>query len=146
MALRDWKARHLLGVWSAYWVTLLVAVTVPAARVVAPLLRDPLSHGRVSMSYGNGALAFTASRAGAEVWTGSVSLLAAALWIALPPLALWAVWLARRPRRAATEPSRDTRENELPWVAEHAPGAHPPTTIQVPRAEEGHAPPTDARR
>lgn len=147
MALRDWKARHLLGIWSAYWVALLVAAALPAARVVVPLLQDPRSHGSVSMRYAEGSLAFTATRSATEVWIGSVSLVAAALWIALPPLALWLAWLVRRPRGARPPlPHAPPPHPHEPRAAEHAPVPRAAVPVEVPLVEEGHAPPTDARR
>jgi hypothetical protein len=57
----------------------------------------PSGKGSISFSFGNGVFSLTVSVNGSEIWAGSMSVLALALWIAIPPLLLWFAWLSQRP-------------------------------------------------
>ncbi len=85
--LQRWHPRHLLASWAAYWVALLAIVLGPSIARWWELQREA-RHGRVTFRYeANG--------------------LETALWIAGPPLLLWVLWLAARPRREHVATSRD---------------------------------------
>jgi hypothetical protein len=100
--LQRWKAGTLLATWVAYWAAL-VGVTIGSGLLKAwRLTRAPGSHGTMSASYDNGKLLFNVNEAaGAGAWSFNTSVAAAVAWIAIPPLALWVLWLVSRPRRDA---------------------------------------------
>lgn len=79
MLVRNWRVRDLIVSWILYWVLLIVVV---AWRPILEYVRLQLTHGHGSVSVG---------------YSGSLTQLA--LWIAGPPLLLWALWLLTRPRR-----------------------------------------------
>ena len=107
--LRRWRAKHLLLAWMVYWLLLVIVGLSPALSVIVRALNAPKGLGSISANVGNGIASLTVSSA-SQVWTGSVSLTALALWIAGPPLLLWLVWLVtRRDPASAREPERDYR-------------------------------------
>ena len=101
-----WRPRHLLFAWIAYWVALLVVTLGPALIAALPVISDEKGHGSINASFGNTELSLTILRESTTVWHGSVSMLSAALWLGLPPLALWVAWMWRRTRRDAATPVR----------------------------------------
>jgi hypothetical protein len=58
----------------------------------------PDGHGSISAGFDNGALTFTVIEDGVKTLARSVSFGTAMMWMILPPLALWLVWLAVRQR------------------------------------------------
>lgn len=102
LSLSRWRPRHLLLAWLAYW--LLLIVTLARAPLVAALtaLRAPEGHGTMSAAMANSVLTFSV-KTDALAWSGSASLTSIALWIAVPPLVLWALWMATRTRHIAAQ-------------------------------------------
>jgi hypothetical protein len=97
-----WRLPHLIGAWVAYWVVLLATV---GARFVSPVLHalnGPRGTGTISAGVDNGVVNF-AVKSGATAVSGSASFLSIALWIAGPPLLMWALWVATRTRPVARE-------------------------------------------
>ena len=95
-----WRPGHLLAAWSAYWAGLAAITLTP---IVLAILRATRAGGtpglaKVSASFGDGGLGVTVSRAGHTLIERSAGLLPIALWIAVPPLALWGAWLFARSR------------------------------------------------
>lgn len=74
-----WGVRELVLAWVVYWVGLLLHAIWPQLRTIWELSVTK-QHGSVSLDY-------------------SGSGLAAALWIAGPPLLMAVLWIATRPRR-----------------------------------------------
>lgn len=99
-SLSRWRPRHLLLAWVAYWLVLLATVMRPALMNVIAGITAPDGHGTISASVANGVASLSVN-ADALAWTGSASLTSIALWIAGPPLLLWALWLVTRPRPVA---------------------------------------------
>jgi hypothetical protein len=54
----------------------------------------------MSAGMANAVLTFSV-KTDALVWTGSASLTSIAFWVAVPPLLLWALWMATRTRPVA---------------------------------------------
>lgn len=94
-SLSRWRPYQLLGAWAAYWLLLLIAALGPAVPAILRATREG-AHGEINASVGNTVLTFTVKEAGQLTWSGSVHLLTAALWIAVPPLVLWFLWLRAR--------------------------------------------------
>jgi hypothetical protein len=98
-SLSRWRPVHLFLGWCAYWTALLIVTIGPA---VPAILRAtaPNAKGEINASYGDAGFVLTVKEAGKLTWSGSVHGLTAALWIGIPPLVLWALWLRARPRRS----------------------------------------------
>ena len=102
LSLRRWRASHLLWSWAAYWLVLVTVTLGPLLRAAWRVTRPGHSHGTVSASFGDGALRaiVTSTGDGAQTWTAGTHLGPLAFWVAVPPLLLWALWLASRPKHA----------------------------------------------
>jgi hypothetical protein len=135
--LQRWKAGSLLATWIAYWVALVGVTIGPGLYKGWRLTRAPGSHGMVSASFDNGRLLFDVNdtAAAAGVWHFSTSLSTAIAWIAIPPLALWVLWLVSRPRRGVLSPADNAMLNEGQLTArgESVPGRAPADRV-------GHTP------
>jgi hypothetical protein len=102
-SLRRWRPRHLLLAWVGYWIVLALVTLRPAIAAFWRLTSDPDGHGTVDASVGDGILSLSVKDPGGVVWQGSASVMSIVLWFAGPPLLLFLLWLAVRPR--ATEPA-----------------------------------------
>jgi hypothetical protein len=132
LTLRRWRARHLLAAWSAYWAGLAAVTLAPAARALARLT-GPGEHGSAAASFDDGMLELTIASPGAPSWVGAVPVGELALWVAVPPLVLWLLWLLRRPRGGPAEvepPAR--REPPLGAATAAPPPALPDAGLQPP--------------
>ena len=96
--LTRWRPYQLLLAWSGYWVLLLAVTIGPALPAILRATRSTGGHGEINASVSDSALSLTVKEMGQITWTGSVHFLTAALWVALPPLALWIFWLRERSR------------------------------------------------
>lgn len=119
--LQRWRAGSLLTAWIAYWVALVGVTVGPGLLRGWRLTRVPGSHGTMSASFDDGRLLFhvndTAGAAGA--WSFGTSLTTAIAWIAIPPLALWLLWLVSRPRRDALARSQVVMLDEGAVASRH---------------------------
>lgn len=90
-----WRPAHLLLAWTTYWLALLIVAIGPA---IPAILRAtaPTAHGEINASYGDSVFILTVKQAGQLTWSASLHALAAALWIGIPPLVLWILWLRAR--------------------------------------------------
>ena len=95
LSLSRWRPYQLLGAWVAYWLALLFFAIGPAIPAILRATRKGVK-GEINASFGDAVLSLTVKQAGQVTWSGSVHLLTAALWLALPPLVLWVVWLRAR--------------------------------------------------
>jgi hypothetical protein len=98
--LSRWRPTHLLLAWAGYWVLLLIAAVGPALPAILRATRAPNNHGEINVSLGDAGFSLVVKELGRVTWSGSIHFLPAVLWIALPPLALWVLWLLARPRAA----------------------------------------------
>ena len=99
-SLSRWRPRHLLLAWVAYWLVLLVTLLRPALLHVLTAVSAPDGHGTINASVTDGMFNL-AVKSDAVAWSGSASFTSIALWIAGPPLLLWAIWVATRSRPVA---------------------------------------------
>ena len=128
LTLRRWRARHLLAAWSAYWAGLAAVTLAPAARALTRITGLG-EHGSASASFDDGVVQLTIASPGAPSWVGAVPVGTLALWVAVPPLLLWLLWLLRRP----AAPERRSAEGIAPGTATAAPPpALPDADLQPP--------------
>lgn len=94
---RQWSPRALFLSWGVYWLVLLAVGLGP---IIGPIWRA--THGAtgssVKASFSNTIVSLTVTQAGQTTWTGSISVITVALWVAVPPLLLWMLWAGTRPR------------------------------------------------
>ena len=107
-SIRRWNVRHLVSASVAYWAGLAAVAFAPFSIAAASLAHLSGNRGTATASFGNAGVTLTALKDGATIYTSTASLLQIALWIAVPPLALWIVWLAMRPSRADAAALRAT--------------------------------------
>lgn len=101
--LERWPAGALLGSWVAWWAGLVGVTIGPGLLRALRLGRAPGMHGSMSASFDGGHLQLIVSNTldPAGSWTFGTSMATALAWIAIPPLALWLLWLLARPHREA---------------------------------------------
>jgi len=125
LGLQRWKPGTLLATWLAYWAVLFGVSIGPGLLAAWRLTHAPGSHGNASASFDNGKLLFDVNdAAGAGAWSFHTSMAAAIAWIAIPPLALWVLWLVSRPRRDA-QPAGDPALLDAPQPVAPAPSGVP---------------------
>jgi hypothetical protein len=84
-----------------------VLVTIAPGLPVLWRVTRPGAHGSASVSVDNGVLKLLISDAATAVWTRDIGLGTIALWVAVPPLVLWALWLwSQRGRRSSVAAGR----------------------------------------
>ena len=106
-----WKFRHLVFSWLAYWITLAaVKLTAPTLAIIEATRPD--GKGDVSVAFGNDMLKLSVKAVGATTWEGSVTPIMLALWLAGPPIVIWAGWLF-----ATSKARRAEREREQAMLA-----------------------------
>lgn len=90
-----WRPVHLFFSWLIYWVALLAVTLGPA---IPHILRATAANakGEIAANMANGVLSMVVKESGRTTWSGSTHLLTAALWLAVPPLVLWALWVMSR--------------------------------------------------
>jgi hypothetical protein len=101
LSIRQWRPKHLLIAWSAYWAGLAAFALGPA---IAPLRRvaAPEVKGTVAAGYNDGSFHLTIGDASGTIWEAAASMGTVALWVTIPPLIIWGIWLmARRPDAGA---------------------------------------------
>lgn len=98
LSIRQWRSRHLLRAWLAYWVTLTGVALGPAIAAIARV-SGPSGKGSASAGFGDGGFNLVVTNANGPTWSGSASLTSIAFWLAGPPLVMWAIWLLTRPAR-----------------------------------------------
>ena len=126
-----WRPRHLVGMWSAYWAALAAATLGPVVPIVWRVTR-PGEHGTVGATVDDEGVRLTIQRGAETAWTGAAGLGEIALWLAVPPLLLWAVWLFSRPRTppAVAPPAAD------PALHAGTPEYHAPRAAHAPTVRE----------
>lgn len=102
-SLRRWRPVHLFAAWAVYWIALAVGVVIPPLLAHLRIHPVPGEHETFTAGFGDGVFSATLKYFDTVLWSGSIHFLAAALWVAGPPLALFVAWLAarRRERRHA---------------------------------------------
>ncbi|HEY7408023.1 MAG TPA: hypothetical protein VH638_07130 [Gemmatimonadaceae bacterium] len=99
-SLRRWRPRHLLLAWGTYWVLALLFALRSAIASIWRVTTDPEAHGSISAGVSDGILTLTVTEGARVAWERSASVMSIVLWAAGPPLLLFLLWLAVRPRAA----------------------------------------------
>jgi hypothetical protein len=114
----NWKPRHLLASWVAWWIVLIVWGLGPAIPAINRISKESVKSD-ASVNFGGGVFHAVINEAGKPAWQASVSVTRLCLLFAIPPLVLWALWLwaqRRRPDPALlgdpAEPIETTPESE----------------------------------
>jgi hypothetical protein len=113
LSLRRWRASQLLGAWLLYWLALAAAVLWRPALVAWRLSKVPEGHANAGLSFGDGAFDLKFVVDNVTAYHGHASYGAVVLWLVLPPLLLWVVWLLSRPRPAPAPPA-ELRAGDAP--------------------------------
>ena len=103
-ALARWRPHHLLLAWIGWWLALALVALGPALPLLWRMQREPDLKGEAQANMTNGILSASLSLADGAAWSASVGVGAALAWIVVPPLLLWALWVAAvaRTRRRET--------------------------------------------
>ena len=105
MRRRQFRVRNLLLAWSAYWLALIAVGLAPAIAAIWRMSQTEHGKGSVNGGMTDGIISASVAQNGVTTWTGSISLLALTLLVALPPLVMWAIFLLTAPRTINAEKS-----------------------------------------
>lgn len=100
--LSSWSPRRLLLAWVVYWAALGLAAIAPALPAALKLTGAD-SHGSSSVSFGDAGLALSITANSVVQWSHTYPLWVMSLWIGVPPLMLWALWLRAQARSRRME-------------------------------------------
>lgn len=100
LSLRNWRPRHLLLAWVGYWIVALLFALRSAIGPIWRVTSDPDAHGNISADVTDGILSLSVADSTGVIFQGSASMMSILLWFAGPPLLLFLLWLAVRPRAA----------------------------------------------
>ena len=89
--------RGLIASWTVYWTGLAAVKLGPLALAIWRATHAAHGASSVNGSFSNFLLSVTVVSNAKTVYSGSAHLLTIAAWIAVPPLAAWAVWALARP-------------------------------------------------
>ena len=98
---RRWGWRHLFGTWIVYWIGLAAVKLLEPIRVAQRLSRLGDDQATISVELENAVFSASMGAQGVTLWSATASLFEIGLWIAGPPLLLWALWAVGRTRPAA---------------------------------------------
>lgn len=94
---RRLRVRDLVATWAVYWLVLSLQL-IPLAEAIWRATQAGTGKGEVTASIADWVCSVTVKLAGAPIYTASRHLLGLALIVAGPPMALWLLWVATRPR------------------------------------------------
>lgn len=97
LSLPEWRPRHLLAAWIAYWIVLVFAWLGSAIPLLLRMWRTG-AHGTASFSANGGVISGIIST-GEHTWARTLPYGMLTLVLIVPPLLLWLLWVAVRPRR-----------------------------------------------
>jgi hypothetical protein len=99
-----WRVKTLLASWIAYWIVLFAAKFGSA--VLAGWRATRTEGSAINVSADGSAINIAITQSGAPAWTGSEAIGPLVLWIVIPPLLIWGLWLfsTRQQRNARVTP------------------------------------------
>jgi hypothetical protein len=92
---------------------LIVVGLGPAILAIWRMSQLPHGQGSANAGVNDGVVTANVLQNGVTTWTGSISMTSLALLIALPPLAMWAVWLLASARTINAGDSSPGAESEV---------------------------------
>jgi hypothetical protein len=101
--MKRWRPTTLLAWWVGYWLALAVFGLWPAWAAIWRATHASGGKSDVSFNVGDNGCSLTVHLNGHTTYAGTVSFLSLALFVAVPPLLLWVLWLAQRPRDTRIE-------------------------------------------
>jgi hypothetical protein len=105
----------LLATWAAYWAALLVVALWRPASLAFRLKQQMPGRVRVALDLATEhGVTLRLTGDASPVWAGTISFTELAVWLAVPPLALWVVWLWWTGRRPGLPPERAARRSATP--------------------------------
>jgi len=133
--LARWRPGHVVAAWFAYWIGLAGVTLTPTVRAIVHATSAPSNTSNVSASFNNATLSVTVSQLGKVTHVAAASLGEIALWVGLPPLILYGVWMFTRPRRPA-EPAAlgESAPDALPRPDVPQPAPSPSVHSRAPHA------------
>ena len=103
--LARWRPGHVIAAWVVYWIGLAAVTLTPAILAVTRASSAPKNAANVSVSFDSTVLRITVTELGKVMYAASASPGQIALWVGVPPLALYALWLFTRRRPGGTPQS-----------------------------------------
>jgi hypothetical protein len=97
--LARWRPWHVITAWCVYWVGLAGVTLTPTILAMIHATHMPKDTSTVNASFDNSLLSITVSEFGKATHIASATALEIALWIGVPPLALYCLWMVTRSRR-----------------------------------------------
>lgn len=98
-SLGRWKPGQLLSSWGVYWAGLVALKLGPAIREMWRVTQLPEGHGSINAGFDNGVINVSVLEDGVKTFAGSAPFSTILLWVLVPPMALWLVWLFVRVRQ-----------------------------------------------
>ncbi|HKV51896.1 MAG TPA: hypothetical protein VJO52_11915 [Gemmatimonadaceae bacterium] len=103
--LARWRPWHVITAWCVYWVGLAGVTLTPTILAILHASGLPKDAATVNASFNNSLLSISVSEFGKTTHLATATALEIALWIGLPPLALYALWMVTRSRRVPPAPA-----------------------------------------
>lgn len=103
--LARWRPGQVIAAWVVYWIGLLVVTLTPTILALTRASSSPKDTANATVGFANTVLKVTVTQLGKTTYVASASLGEMALWLGVPPLALYALWLFTRRRPGATRQS-----------------------------------------
>ena len=100
-SLSRWKPGQLLLSWGAYWAGLVAVKLSPAIREMWRVTQLPEGHGTINANFSNGGFNLSVVEDGVTTLASAASFSTILLWVLVPPMALWLIWLFVRVRQPA---------------------------------------------
>lgn len=139
LTLSHWRPANLFAAWGAYWAGLAAVTLTPAALAILRATSSGAHPGSVNASLGDHGISITVMEAGRQTWVASAQVLPAVLWVAVPPLALFALWIWRRSRALAEGPESTAPAALGVPAPDFAPPAPPESAPVYPHSRAPHA-------
>ena len=113
MKRRRFRVRNLLLGWTAYWLALIVVGLSPAIIAIRRLASLGPGRGNVNAGVSDTGMYATVIQDGVTIYHGSISLLAVALLVAVPPLVMWAVFVIAAARTNDADENRVVEQSDV---------------------------------